>query len=130
MTYNADNKPEDLRVEYALLTWWKCNLVEMPGIGFQHARDYKAVITLFKKFIESLNPSNDWDAVTKDLCEQDLKRAEDAFVQEEYEWYWVDDIRNAVHNYLGYIYDKLYCPDSDGLPPSWGAKRIAELTDS
>lgn len=120
-------RPDDPRLEYALLTRWKCCLCEMVGNEmFKHHRDYKAIITLFNKWLESIKNTND---------ERDQKFYEDSkdyqlYTAESIEENWseIEDIRILIHNYMRERMN--YNPESLDFPENWAIGRIRELTQS
>lgn len=122
-------KPKDQKVEYAVLIHGKCICVEQMGNdNWKHYRDYKAIVTLFSKWMELIKPSKEsLDEVTYDLSKEYLDfSAKD--LQEE--WSKIEDIRIAVHVYLCSIDKEKYSHFDEFMPDEWVINRIRELTNS
>ena len=129
MTYNLEKeRPEDPIIELALLTWWKICMVEMMGNShWKHKRDYKAVVTLFKKYMNRLkDETDDWDQVN---YEENIPYLKYTASELEDNWNYLEDIRIAVHNWLEYKGDE-FNPKGIELAPHWAIERIRDLTNS
>lgn len=124
-------RPTNLKIESALLVWWKIICIEMVGNScWKHPRDYKAVITLTKRFL--IYAPNENLQIT-------LTKMEDYFSEHQennIDWTLLEKVRVIVHNYLLHFENGQWNPavgdlySSFTMPEQWGIQRIRELTDS
>lgn len=121
-------RPNDQKLEFALLTHWKCIMCEMQGHDtWKHFRDYKAIMILFQKWIELIKTSKkdeDQEAYFEALKFEDMTPEK---LQDDVNN--IEDIRTVTHDWIKNLFPK-YESDSLELAPEWGLKRIRELTQS
>lgn len=123
-----EQRPADLKIEYATLCHWKCIMIEMQGNScWKHHRDYKAIMTLFFKWQKSLQYEE--DRISKKYYESSKKFENYTPDLLEDDWGKIENIRILIHQYLNEFYPD-YKTDDFTLATEWGMQRIRELTQS